>query len=218
MLNEADNIQGCLLRLQAWRQQCEIIVVDGGSSDNSIELAAPLIDKVISSAQGRAKQMNAGAEAAKGDVLVFLHADTILPVNAIELIKQYGHNWGRFNIKLMGKPFMLKVVSFFMNWRSRITGIATGDQVIFVNRVLFDKVGAYPNIELMEDISLCTSLKKISAPNCVFAQVESSGRRWETFGVFKTIGLMWSLRLGYFFGVEPKQLANLYTRGVFWKI
>ncbi len=217
-LNEADNIKTCLLRLQSWRKQCEIIVVDGGSSDNTVQLANPLVDKVISSPKGRAKQMNVGAQQASGEMLIFLHADTSLPKNALDLIKIKDKNWGRFNIKLSGKLFMLKLVSFFMNWRSRLTGIATGDQVIFVNRGLFDQAGGYPDIALMEDIALCVVLKQINAPTCLKAKVVSSGRRWEKFGVVKTILLMWTIRLRYFFGENPEVLAKLYSRGQFWKM
>ncbi len=215
--NEADNIQSCLLKLQSIRKQCEFIVADGGSTDNTIDLATPLVDKVITSKKGRAKQMNTGAQQATGSMLIFLHADTSLPENALALIEQTGNGWGRFDITLTGKYFMLKVISTFMNWRSRLTGIATGDQVIFVSRQLFDRVGGYPNIALMEDISLCSMLKKISAPNCIKTKVISSGRRWEKLGVFKTILLMWSIRLRYFFGEKPEVLAKLYSRGLFWK-
>ena len=112
---------------------------------------------------------------------------------------------------------MLKVVAFFMNWRSRLTGIATGDQVIFVDKHLFESVGQYPVIPLMEDIALCKKLKKISPPACLKAKVITSDRRWEQFGVLKTIVLMWSLRLRYFLGADPQMLAILYNEGRFWK-
>jgi len=217
-LNEADNIQSCLLKLQAFRNACEIIVADGGSTDNTVKLASPLADKVIRSETGRAKQMNAGAKQASGRMLIFLHADTTLPINALDLIKPDNNHWGRFDISLSGKPIMLKVVSQFMNWRSRLTGIATGDQVLFISRALFEKVGGYADIVLMEDIHLCHCLKKINSPSCLKAKVISSGRRWEKFGVLKTILLMWSIRLRYFFGEKPEVLANLYSRGLFWKI
>ncbi len=217
VLNESDKIQACLLKLQGIRDKAEIIVVDGGSTDNTLKLALPLADKVISSDKGRARQMNAGANIATAQTLIFLHADTFLPNNALALISQSSSAWGRFDIKLSGKPFMLKVVAQFMNWRSRLTGIATGDQVIFVSRQLFNQVNGYPDIALMEDISLCTALNKITKPDCLKAKVTSSGRRWEAFGVFRTILLMWSLRLGYFFAEKPEVLAKLYSRGLFWK-
>lgn len=216
-LNEGDNIQRCLLALQQLRNQSEIIIVDGGSADDTIELSSPLVDKVIVSAKGRAKQMNAGATQAKGEILVFLHADTFLPESAVALMSQENYGWGRFDIQLQGGSFMLSVVATLMNWRSRLTGIATGDQVIFVSKPLFNAVGGYSDIALMEDIDLCIKLKKIASPICLNAKVVSSGRRWEQFGVFKTILLMWSLRLRYFFGENPDVLSELYSRGLFWK-
>jgi len=216
-LNEGSNVQQCLDALQSLRNQCEIIVVDGGSIDDTVEICKPLADKVVFSVKGRAKQMNAGAKKAKGEMLVFLHADTFLPENVLELMGQINQDWGRFNIQLNGNSVMLKVISAFMNWRSRITGIATGDQVIFVNKQLFNNVGGYPDIALMEDISLCAKLKKIKPPICLNAKVVSSGRRWEQFGVIKTILLMWSIRIRYFLGEDPETLSVLYSRGLFWK-
>ncbi len=137
-LNEEKTILSSLLALQTLRNECEIIIVDGDSIDNTRILAAPLADKVITSALGRSKQMNNGASHATGDVLIFLHADTCLPENALQLIQQKisrNGQWGRFDIQLSGNPFMLKVIAQMMNWRSRLTGIATGDQVIFVTRL-----------------------------------------------------------------------------------
>ncbi len=216
-LNEGTNIQLCLEALQPLRNKSEIIVVDGGSIDDTVEISRSLANSVIVSAKGRARQMNTGAEKAKGEMLVFLHADTFLPENIIELISLLDNSWGRFNIQLNGMSVMLKVISAFMNWRSRITGIATGDQVIFVNKQLFNIVGGYPDIALMEDISLCAKLKKIKPPICLNAKVVSSGRRWEQFGVLKTILLMWSIRVRYFLGEDPETLSVLYSRGLFWK-
>jgi rSAM/selenodomain-associated transferase 2 len=217
-LNEEKTIQSCLSVLQLLRNKYEIIVVDGDSIDNTRILAAPLANKVITSEKGRAKQMNNGARQATGDVLIFLHADTCLPENALQLIQQEissARQWGRFDIRLSGNPFMLKVIARIMNWRSRLTGIATGDQVIFVTRQAFEKAGHYPEINLMEDIALCKALKKISPPICLKDKVISSGRRWEHNGIYKTILLMWSLRLRYFFGTDPQTLAFLYTNNAF---
>ena len=214
-LNEEKTIEDCLSALQPLRDDCEIIIVDGDSTDNTRIVAAPLADKVITSALGRAKQMNNGARQATGDVLIFLHADTCLPENALPLIQQEissARLWGRFDIQLSGNHVMLKVIAQMMNWRSRLTGIATGDQVIFVTRLAFEKAGQYPEINLMEDIALCKALKKISPPICLKAKVISSGRRWELNGIYKTILLMWSLRLRYFFGADPQTLAFLYKR------
>lgn len=219
-LNEAQNIQNGLSTLQPLRSDCEIIVVDGGSTDNTPAIAEPLADQIINAPKGRARQMNAGARQATGEVLVFLHADTALPDNAIPLMQQQINQpapWGRFDIRLSGDHFMLKVIARMMNWRSRLTGIATGDQVIFVTRDAFMAVGGYPDISLMEDIAICKALNKISPPLCLKAKVTSSGRRWLQFGLYKTILLMWSLRLRYFFGEDPQTLARLYSRGHLWK-
>lgn len=219
-LNEAQAIVNCLTALQPLRNFCEIIVVDGGSADNTKRLAQPFADKVMSSAKGRAIQMNIGAESAKGDVLIFLHADTFLPDDALGQITQASNNkakWGRFDVQLSGNHRMLNVVALLMNWRSRLTGIATGDQVIFVNKQLFESIGRYPVIPLMEDIALCKKLKKITPSVCLKTKVISSGRRWEQFGVAWTILLMWSLRLRYALGAEPQTLAILYSKGRFWK-
>ena len=217
-LNEEKTIQSCLWALQPLRNDCEIIIVDGDSIDNTKILALPLVDKVMASAKGRAKQMNNGASYATGDILIFLHADTRLPENASSLIQQKissTRQWGRFDIQLSGNSFMLKVIAQMMSWRSRLTGIATGDQVIFVMREAFEKAGQYPEINLMEDIALCKALKKISPPICLKDKVISSGRRWEHNGIYRTILLMWSLRLRYFFGTDPQTLAFLYTNGIF---
>ncbi|MDD1627906.1 MAG: TIGR04283 family arsenosugar biosynthesis glycosyltransferase [Methylococcaceae bacterium] len=217
-LNEEKTIQSCLLALQPLRNGCEIIIADGDSVDNTKILALPLADKVMASAKGRAKQMNNGASYATGDILIFLHADTCLPENALSLIQQKissTRQWGRFDIQLSGNSFMLKVIAQMMNWRSRLTGIATGDQVIFVMREAFEKAGQYPEINLMEDIALCKALKKISPPICLKNKVISSGRRWEYNGIYKTMLLMWSLRLRYFFGADPQTLAFLYANSVF---
>jgi rSAM/selenodomain-associated transferase 2 len=219
-LNEELSVEPCMTALQSLRDCCEIIVVDGSSADNTKRLAKPLADKVLSSEKGRAIQMNAGAESATGEVLIFLHADTFLPQGTLDHITQAingNRQWGRFDVKLSGSHPMLKVVAFFMNWRSRLTGIATGDQVMFVNKNVFESVGQYPVIPLMEDIALCKKLKKLSQPICLKAKVISSGRRWEQFGVFKTILLMWSLRLRYFLSEDPQTLVLLYNKGKFWK-
>ena len=216
VLNEQHGIENCLLALQRYRDQAEIILVDGGSHDQTISIATPLVDKVLKSAKGRARQMNVGANSADGDLFIFLHADTYLPDNALTLISDGNAVWGRFDIRLTGSHWMLAVIALMMNWRSRLTGIATGDQVIFVTKTAFNRVNGYPNIALMEDIALCRRLKKLSSPLCLTAKVHSSARRWQEFGVFKIILLMWSLRLGYFFDENPKALARLYKQGRFW--
>lgn len=221
VFNEENNIKSCLLSLRRFDKESEVIVVDGGSTDDTFIIAKPLGDIVITSTKGRATQMNAGAKQATGEIVVFLHADTFLPDNALALIDQAlllkKSDWGRFDIQLSGTLLLLKVVSTLMNWRSRLTRIATGDQVIFVSKKLFNEIGCYANISLMEDINLCTKLNKICVPICLKEKVISSGRRWEKRGVVKTILLMWSLRLRYFFGENTETLSFLYSRGLFWK-
>jgi len=219
-LNEVNCIGQCLAPLQSLRAEAEIILADGGSVDDTLSVAGPMVDKIITTRKGRARQMNAGAAAACGKILIFLHADTRLPEHALDLIRQgiqEGATWGRFNIRLSGGRPMLGVIAAMMNWRSRYTGIATGDQVMFIVRKSFIAAGGYPEIALMEDIALSKMLKTIQRPWCIPEAVTSSGRRWQNNGLLKTILLMWWLRLGYFFGVAPETLNYLYTRGVFWK-
>lgn len=219
-LNEEKIIQSCLLELQNLRPECEIIIADGGSCDNTLALASSYADQVVSSERGRGVQMNNGARQATGDVLIFLHVDTSLPENALQLIKQSLSSirqWGRFDICLSGSHFMFRVIAQMMNWRSALTGIATGDQAIFVTNEAFNAAGRYPEINLMEDITLCKALKKISPPVCLKAKVTSSSRRWEHNGIYQTILLMWGLRLHYFLGADPKVLAHCYDRGRIWK-
>lgn len=218
-LNEAVGIEACLLALQALRASCELVVVDGGSVDGTVKLAMPLADKVLVSKPGRARQMNHGAGHAAGEVLVFLHADTYLPAQALELVAAHLdgiHQWGRFDVRLTGSHVMLKVIACMMNWRSRWTGIATGDQVIFATRGAFVAAGTYPDIALMEDIAFSKALKKISKPACLKAKASSSGRRWERHGVLQTMVLMWWLRGRFACGADPDKLAALYAKGRLW--
>jgi rSAM/selenodomain-associated transferase 2 len=215
VLNEADNIVGALERLQPLRARgLEVIVVDGGSADGTVQLAAPLADRVLDAPRGRARQMNAGAEHASGDVLLFLHADTRLPEDADRLIAERlagsAPAWGRFDVVIEGRHPMLKVIAAAMNLRSRATGICTGDQGIFVHRALFRRVGGFPAIELMEDIALTRLLRRRAPPACLAQRVITSGRRWERRGVWRTMALMWWLRLRYFFGASPAHLRRLY--------
>lgn len=215
-LDESAGIVDQLKALQPLRDRGhEVIVVDGGSADHTVELARPLADRVLAAPRGRALQMNAGAAEARGDALLFLHADTALPAQADELVSEALHGkeraWGRFDVRIEGRHPMLRVVAFMMNLRSRWTGIATGDQALFVTRVAFVQAGGYPAIALMEDVALSAKLKRISRPACLHACVTTSGRRWEKHGVTRTILQMWRLRLAYFLGAEPARLARDYT-------
>lgn len=192
----------------------ELIIVDGGSQDNTVTLAEKFADQVIVSAKGRASQMNAGADVASGDILLFLHVDTRLPDDFLSVLANgfpnSGKQWGRFDVQLSGSHWLFRIIEFFMNWRSRMTGIATGDQAIFVKRAAFDAVGGFPCVALMEDISLSRLLKKKSRPYCSRSVVVASSRKWETKGILATVLLMWRVRLAYFFGASPEHLARIY--------
>ena len=214
VLDEAAGIETNLAALAPLREGgAEVIVVDGGSADGTAEKARPLADRVLAVPRGRASQMNAGAAVAQGDVLLFLHADTRLPRDADEQVFAVlagGAPWGRFNVRIEGTHPMLAVVAWSMNRRSRLTGIATGDQAIFVGRELFERVGRYPDIPLMEDIALSRALRRVAPPACIEARVTTSGRRWEERGVLRTILTMWRLRLAFYFGADPHALALAY--------
>jgi rSAM/selenodomain-associated transferase 2 len=212
-LDEAAIIVAALQALAPLRARgAEIVVVDGGSSDGTPELARPLADRVIVVPRGRGAPLNAGAALGTGDALVFLHADTALPENADRLIAAalWRRAWGRFDVRIAGRHPLLAVVARMINWRSRVTGVATGDQAIFVRREAFNSVGGFPDLPLMEDIAISRRLKRLCRPYCIGAPVVTSGRRWEHHGVVRTIVLMWRLRLAYYFGVEPARLARQY--------
>jgi rSAM/selenodomain-associated transferase 2 len=213
-LNEAAGVAEALAALQPLRERGhEVIVVDGGSSDGTAARAAGLADAMLSAPRGRAVQMNAGAAAAGAPLLLFLHADTRLPPRADALIQQAlsgGRVWGRFDVHIEGRPRMLRVVATLMNLRSRLTGIATGDQALFVTRAAFERVGGFPAQPLMEDIELSRRLKRIGRPACLRQRVCTSGRRWEQRGVWRTIFLMWRLRWRYWRGEPAAQLAQAY--------
>lgn len=217
VLNEADALPGLLDNLLPLRAGgAEVIVVDGGSEDGSQQIASRAGAQVICAVRGRARQMNAGASAAHGEVLLFLHADTLLPTcagQAIEAaIRRSAHEyaWGHFDVHIVGSSPMLRVVAGLMNWRSRLSGIATGDQAMFVTRRAFEAVGGFPDQPLMEDVELSKRLSARSAPICLAEQVATSGRRWEAHGVWRTIWLMWRLRWSYWRGVPASELVKLY--------
>ncbi len=216
VLDEAATIGDTLRSLQPLRDNgVEVIVVDGGSRDNTPELARAMADRVIGSTRGRAVQMQAGAQAARGSILWFLHADTLAPRNADCLIRQAlldgAACWGRFDVRFREARGLLRLVAWSMNKRSRLSGIATGDQGIFVERSCFEQTGGFPPIPLMEDIALCRALKRLSAPACPDQYLETSARRWLQHGTVRTILLMWGLRLGYFLGISPQRLASYYA-------
>ena len=220
VLNEADQIEQSLQKLQIMRNRgVEIIVVDGGSHDASVALAEPLADLVISSGEeishNRARQMNIGAYYATGRIFLFLHSDTYLPEEAYKLVlsaMELPHVWGRFDVKLTGQHFMFRIIEMMMNLRSGLTGIATGDQGIFVTRNAFEKIKGFPDYPLMEDVEISKRLRRLAFPVCLKDKAITSSRRWEKNGIFRTIGLMWWLRFLYFMGAHPRVLVSQYYR------
>jgi rSAM/selenodomain-associated transferase 2 len=221
-LEEATTLPALLAALEPWRARgVELVVVDGGSRDATVAIATPRVDLVLTSLPGRGRQMNAGARTSHGEVLLFLHADTRLPADAPEQVaRALGDGgpapaparaaWGRFDVRIEGRPAMLRVVAGCMNLRSRWTAVATGDQAMFVRRAVFEAVGGFPEQPLMEDIELSRRLRRVGRPACLPGPAVTSGRRWESRGVWRTIVLMWSLRWAYWRGVSPEVLARRY--------
>ncbi len=214
-LNETDGIVDALNALSHLRADgAEVIVADGGSQDRTAELARARCDKLVEAPRGRGAQMNAGAQVATGEVFLFLHADTRLPEAADRLVSEglatSRRAWGRFDVTIAGRSALFPVIARLMNWRSRLTGIATGDQAIFVERRSFAQVGGFPDVPLMEDIILSRRLRRISSPLCLATRVTTSGRRWDERGALRTILLMWRLRARHFLGADPHTLARAY--------
>ncbi len=215
VLNEVALIERCLLSLQDLKKTGhEIIVVDGGSTDDTVNIAKKYSDKVIISDKGRAVQMNAGAEEASGDILIFLHVDTVLSSDAIGQLlfaaSRCEQIWGFFKIKLSGSKVIFRVIELFMNKRSRFSKIGTGDQTLFISRNLFNETGGYNELLLMEDIAFCKVLNRYCKPIILNAFVITSSRRWETNGIVYTIIQMWSLRLAFYLGFDTAVLAKKY--------
>lgn len=214
VLNEGEALRDHLLALQPLRgASCELIGVDGGSTDNSLALLQQHCDQALSANKGRALQMNAGAAIARGQQLVFLHADSLLPDNAENLIQQaLGRaDWGRFNVQFDCSSSIYKIIATAMNWRSRLSQVCTGDQALFFKRDFFIALDGYPPIALMEDVALCKAAKLRGRFIALDARVTTSARRWQNNGVLKTILLMWELRLRYFLGQSPSSLARRYN-------
>ena len=214
--NEGATIEAMLRALQPFREKGhKVIVVDGGSRDETRGIAAAFADQVLIAARGRARQMNAGAASATSAVLWFLHADTLAPRDATEQIMQAlgrGYRWGRFDVRLTEQKWSLRMVAWMMNRRSCLTGIATGDQGMFVERALFEVLEGYPDQPLMEDVELSRRLKRWGRPACLAGPLVTSARRWERYGVWRTIALMWRLRLAYFCGTDPHELQRRYEK------
>lgn len=219
VLNEATALSTMLIQLLPLSQpDCEVLFVDGGSTDATVALIKAAGFQVLHSCPGRATQMNTGAAQSRGQNLLFLHADTELPKGAVDSVQQALkshpqsglHQWGRFDVRIIGQHWMLRVIAHMMNLRSCWSGIATGDQAMFVTRAAFETVGGFPDQPLMEDIELSKRLLHLSRPACIRSRVNTSGRRWDSHGVWRTLFLMWRLRFAYWRGVPVNQLARAY--------
>lgn len=215
-LNESAHIPATLSRLQSMRSRGhEVIVIDGGSSDDTPSLAGPLADRVITSERGRARQMNAGAAIAGGDIFWFLHADTLTPADAdkqiLAALVSAQYQWGHFGVVLPGNDLLLRLVARLMNLRSRFSGVATGDQGLFMTRSAFERIGGFEDIPIMEDIAASRALKRIARPVALRIPLQTSDRRWYRHGIIRTIATMWALRFAYFMGVPPWRLARYYS-------
>lgn len=221
ILNESDHLELLVEQLASIAAD-QTIIVDGGSKDGSATWLmqnwhSPELGRYfIQTSAGRAKQMNAGAARANGDMLLFLHADSVLPVGAKREVlraRELQSLWGRFDVAFRSEKrirLAMRVIALFMNIRSRLSSIATGDQAIFVDRVLFNTVGGYQDLPLMEDVALSKTLKRQCVPYCSSLRTTTSARRWENSGVLRTVVMMWYLRLAYFLGVSPKKLVKRY--------
>lgn len=217
VLNEEAVLEECLQSLQALRARGhEVLVVDGGSVDGSVAIAHRYVDKVVESGRGRALQMNIGSEHASHGILLFLHADTRLPELADKLIatalEVQAAQWGRFDLQLSNQAWIFRFIAATINWRSALSGIATGDQAMFVRRAWFERVQGFDTVPLMEDVALSKKLLHFAWPVRVKTPVTSASRKWEREGIMRTVVLMWVLRTAFFFGVSPSRLHPLYYR------
>lgn len=212
-LNEAGSLNHALNHLLSSIQdlsEVEIIVCDGGSVDETLQQAGNYPVLVLNACTGRALQMNTGAQKASGKWLLFLHSDTQLPNNWMHLVEQCQSDWGRFDVRLSGHHRLFRIIEKAMNLRSRITSVATGDQVLFFRRDFYTQLGGFPEIPLMEDIAMSKKARLSTSPCCIREPVITSSRRWEQKGILRTILLMWSLRFAYWIGIRPETLHRWY--------
>lgn len=214
-LDEGRGIEGTLRSLAPVREAGgEVVVVDGGSRDDTVTCARPLADRVIEAEPGRASQLNAGAAAAAGDLLWFVHADTQVDPEALLDLRRAaadpGFVWGRFGVRLSGRRRLFRLIAILINLRSCLSGVATGDQGLCVRRAAFDSTGGFPEIPLMEDVAFSRVMRAHARPRCLPVRLTTSSRRWEQRGAWRTIWLMWRLRWAFWRGTDPAELARRY--------
>jgi rSAM/selenodomain-associated transferase 2 len=214
VFNEATTIVQTLGRLKD-DVGVELIVVDGGSQDNTVELAKQMGVKVISSPiSGRAQQMNIGAVAARGDILLFLHADTQLPQNYQKIVQltlaKEKVIAGAFELAIDGQQWSLRLVEKMVNWRSHFLSLPYGDQAIFLDKKVFQDLGGFANLPIMEDFEFVQRLKRRGKIAIVPVAVLTSGRRWQKLGVFKTTLINQLIIVGYYLGISPARLRHFY--------
>ena len=215
MLNEAATIAIALRAIRRGAADAEIVVVDGGSTDASVAAAQPLCDRVLVASRGRAQQMNAGARASRGDVLAFVHADTLVPstfaADIATALSDPAVVGGRFDVKLDSDALPYRLIGAMISIRSRISRTGTGDQAIFVRREVFDRLGAFPELELCEDLDFSRHLKRAGRVACLRSRVTTSARRWSRGGILRTVVRMWLIRAMYLMGVPPARLKRMYA-------
>jgi rSAM/selenodomain-associated transferase 2 len=212
VLNEAGCLDQGLTELfaQPWvTDNAEVIICDGGSDDNSLDIASRYPCRVMHSNAGRATQMNTASKSARGNFLLFLHADSCLPED-FHCFIEAGAKWGFYRLRLNADAIVYRVIEAAINLRTRTTRVAGGDQGLYFERQFFESLNAYPQIPLMEDIAICKKARRLARPFVVDSAISSSGRRWQDRGIVKTVLLMWSLRLAYWFGVNPRRLHKIY--------
>ena len=215
MLNEAAAIASTLVALRRGAPDAEIVVVDGGSIDASVEQAQPLCDAMIVASRGRARQMNTGARASHGDAIAFVHADTIVPptfaADIASALSDSAAVGGRFDVELDDRAIPYRIIGAMINLRSRVSRTGTGDQAIFVRRAVFDRLGGFPELELCEDLEFSRRMKRAGRVACLRARVTTSARRWNRDGVVRTVVRMWLIRAMYLLGVPPARLKRMYS-------
>jgi len=214
VLNEAACLDQSLAKLFALPEVtslCEVIISDGGSADETLEIARRYPCSIVYGSVGRAMQMNTASKTARGKFLLFLHADSTLPATFYNNFEANA-KWGFFRLRLSGDAFIYRVIEFTINLRASLSRVAGGDQGLYFNRHFFESLNGYPQIPLMEDIAICKMARCHAKPAIIESVIISSSRRWQDKGIFKTVILMWSLRLAYWLGVDPGRLYKLYYR------